>query len=152
MFLRGFDGQRKFKIFIAKIRKTHRQSFVLVTKACKSQADKEIILGELNPWRYNLVQYSRCTMKNKHLATPADSPQQASIFDRRTFLKAGGAALAGSALSLPASSYARVLGANDRIRLGQLGCGDRSGGHVHMVHVASRRVPVETVAVCDLWS
>ena len=91
-------------------------------------------------------------MKNKHLATPADSPQQASIFDRRTFLKAGGAALAGSALSLPASSYARVLGANDRIRLGQLGCGDRSGGHVHMVHVASRRVPVETVAVCDLWS
>src|SRR2546421_3600725 len=71
--------------------------------------------------------------------------------DRRTFVKHAGV-LAGSAASMSAQSYNRVLGANDRIRLGQLGCGDRSGGHVHMVHVASRRVPVETVAVCDLWS
>src|SRR5690349_22116804 len=75
-----------------------------------------------------------------------------SNLDRRTFLKAGGAALAASALGMTASSYARVLGANDRIRLGQLGCGDRSGGHVHMLQLASAKIPVETVAVCDLWS
>ena len=73
-------------------------------------------------------------------------------FDRRTFLKAGGVALAASALSMPASSYTRIVGANDRIRLGQLGCGDRSGGHVHMLQLAAAKVPVETVAVCDLWS
>jgi len=70
--------------------------------------------------------------------------------NRRTFLKAGSMALATSALGMPASSYARILGANDRIRLGQLGCGDRSGGHVHMVQAAAAKIPVETVAVCDL--
>src|SRR5271163_978414 len=70
--------------------------------------------------------------------------------DRRTFLKATGGML--MATSMEARSYARILGANDRIRLGQLGCGDRSEGHVHMVQLASKQMPVETVAVCDLWS
>jgi predicted dehydrogenase len=70
--------------------------------------------------------------------------------DRRTFVKqAAGAALVAS---MDARSYARVLGANDRIRIGQLGCGGRSHGHVHMVQLASKQTPVETVAVCDIWS
>src|ERR1700722_205579 len=70
--------------------------------------------------------------------------------DRRTFVKQAAGALLVTGMD--ARSYARVLGANDRIRLGQLGCGDRSGGHVHMVQLASKQMPVETVAVCDLWS
>jgi predicted dehydrogenase len=65
--------------------------------------------------------------------------------NRRTFI-------AGSAAAMTAQSYNRILGANDRIRLGQLGCGDRSHGHVHMVQLAAHQTPVETVAVCDLWS
>ena len=70
--------------------------------------------------------------------------------DRRTFVKqAGGALLAAG---MDARSYARVLGANDRIRIGQLGCGDRSQGHVHMTQLAAKQMPVETVAVCDLWT
>jgi predicted dehydrogenase len=70
--------------------------------------------------------------------------------DRRTFVKqAGGAMLVAG---MDAHSYARVVGANDRIRLAQLGCGGRSEGHVHMVQLAARKMPVETVAVCDLWS
>ena len=70
--------------------------------------------------------------------------------DRRTFIKqATGAALIAG---MDARSYGRVLGANDRIRLAQLGCGGRSEGHVHMVQVASKQIPVETVAVCDIWS
>src|ERR1700691_3486587 len=70
--------------------------------------------------------------------------------DRRTFVKqAGGAMLAAG---MDARSYARVVGANDRIRLAQLGCGGRSRGHVHMVQLASKEIPVETVAVCDIWS
>src|ERR1035438_7800302 len=74
----------------------------------------------------------------------------ASGIDRRTFMKqATGTMLAAG---MDARSYARVLGANDRIRLGQLGCGGRSHGHVHMVQLASRQIPVETVAVCDIWS
>ena len=66
---------------------------------------------------------------------------------RRQFLK-----LAGTAAALTARSYARVLGANDRIRLAQLGCGGRGGGHIHMVHMASQLTPVEVVGVCDIWS
>jgi hypothetical protein len=70
--------------------------------------------------------------------------------NRLNFLKqAGGAMLIGG---MDARSYARVLGANDRIRLGQLGCGSRSSGHVHTVQMASKQMPVETVAVCDIWS
>ena len=56
------------------------------------------------------------------------------------------------AASMDARSYARILGANDRIRLGQLGCGLRSQGHVHMAQRAAKTMPVETVAVCDIWS
>ena len=70
--------------------------------------------------------------------------------DRRTFVKQAAGALL--ATGMDARSYARVLGANDRIRIGQLGCGDRSQGHVHMVHLAAKQMPVETVAVCDLWT
>jgi hypothetical protein len=57
--------------------------------------------------------------------------------DRRTFVKqAGGAMLAAG---MGARSYARILGANERIRLGQLGCGSRSHGHVHMASLASKK-------------
>jgi predicted dehydrogenase len=70
--------------------------------------------------------------------------------DRRTFVKQAG--IAALAVGMDARSYARILGANDRIRLGQLGCGSRSEGHVHMVQLASKQMPVETVAVCDIWS
>lgn len=70
--------------------------------------------------------------------------------NRRTFVKQAGSTMLVAGMD--ARSYARILGANDRIRLGQLGCGDRSGGHVHMTYLASKQTPVETVAVCDLWS
>jgi predicted dehydrogenase len=76
--------------------------------------------------------------------------QETDGTDRRTFLKGAGGALI--AASMDASSYARILGANNRIRLGQLGCGDRSAGHVHMAQLASKQIPVEMVAVCDLWN
>lgn len=73
--------------------------------------------------------------------------------DRRQFLKGtGNAVLAGSAISMSARSYARVVGSNDRIRIAQLGCGGRSEGHVHMVHMAAQHTPVEVVAVCDIWT
>ena len=69
--------------------------------------------------------------------------------DRRTFLKQATGTMIGAGLT--ARSYGRVLGANDRIAIAQLGCGSRSQGHVHMVQMASKQTPVETIAVCDLW-
>src|SRR6202046_2792877 len=76
--------------------------------------------------------------------------QENLAIDRRTFVKQAAGALL--ATGMDARSYARVLGANYRIGLGQLGCGDRSQGHVHMTQLAAKQMPVETVAVCDLWT
>lgn len=70
--------------------------------------------------------------------------------DRRTFVKQAG--ITALVAGMDARSYARILGANDRVRLGQLGCGTRSEGHVHMAQLASKEFPVEVVAVCDIWS
>src|SRR5947209_18952418 len=73
--------------------------------------------------------------------------------NRRIFMKQAGASLlTASVIKSSASSYMRIPGANDRIVLGQLGCGQRSSGHVHMTQLASRQTPVEVGAVCDLWS
>jgi predicted dehydrogenase len=73
--------------------------------------------------------------------------------DRREFLKqAAGTVIAAGIAGIPARSYARIIGANDRITIGQLGCGGRSSGHVHMVQEAAKQTPVETIATCDLWS
>jgi len=84
--------------------------------------------------------------ENAVSAVPSDG------VDRRQFLRqAGGAVLAGSATAFTARSYAQVPGANDRIRLAQLGCGGRSRGHVHMAQMASRQTPLTMVAVCDIW-
>jgi predicted dehydrogenase len=70
--------------------------------------------------------------------------------DRRQFMKQASGALLVAGMT--ACSYAKILGANDRIRIGQLGCGSRSSGHVHMIQLASKQTPVETVAVCDIWT
>lgn len=72
--------------------------------------------------------------------------------NRRTLIKRAAGLLTASALAGNAKSYARILGSNDRILLAQLGCGNRSAGHVHMAQLASKRTSLAVVAVCDLWS
>ena len=70
---------------------------------------------------------------------------------RRQFLKSvtGGAA----ALAVSAASYGRVLGANDRLSIGIIGCGDR-GRNAHMtgVNAHAKEQNIEITAVCDVWS
>ena len=44
--------------------------------------------------------------------------------NRREFLKAGATALAATALASNASSYAAILGANDRVKVGIVGGSD----------------------------
>ena len=58
--------------------------------------------------------------------------------NRRRFI---GAALA------TAASYSRVLGANERLRLGLIGCGDR--GRYDMRNFI--KAGVDVVALCDVW-
>jgi predicted dehydrogenase len=52
------------------------------------------------------------------------------------------------AASVTAASAARVLGANDRVRLGIIGTGDRGS---YLMREAIRASNIEWVAVCDAW-
>ena len=73
--------------------------------------------------------------------------------NRREFLKRSGAALAATAVASSARSYAKILGANDRVRVGVVGCGDRMKGALipaFQEHAAGMNF--ELVAVSDLWS
>jgi len=73
--------------------------------------------------------------------------------NRRQFLKTGGAALAASAVSWSASSYAAILGANDRVRVGVIGCGDRmKGALIPAFQENAKEMNFELVAVSDLWN
>ena len=72
------------------------------------------------------------------------SPSNAS---RRDFLKITGAGVAGTALSVSASSYARVVGSNDRVRVAI--CGVRGRGKDH-IHGFSRVPGAEIAALCDV--
>ena len=48
---------------------------------------------------------------------------------RRRFIRQTASAAAGAAvLASTARSYGRILGANDRIQIGQIGCSDRAIG------------------------
>jgi predicted dehydrogenase len=68
---------------------------------------------------------------------------------RRQFLAA---ASATAALSLTARSYARIVGANERISLGLIGCGGRGyAAHMPGVHAHDQPQNVEFTAVSDPW-
>ena len=77
---------------------------------------------------------------------------------RRDFVKTAGAALAVAAtssysLSASAASYAKIPGANDRIRTGIIGGGDRMlGGDVPAFVANQQDMNFELVAVSDIWS
>ncbi|HXW06485.1 MAG TPA: Gfo/Idh/MocA family oxidoreductase [Vicinamibacterales bacterium] len=64
--------------------------------------------------------------------------------DRRDFIRTAGAATAATALS-----YTRILGANDRVRLGLIGCGSRGVGDMNNF---LKLEGVEAVALCDVYS
>ncbi|MBI3410235.1 MAG: Gfo/Idh/MocA family oxidoreductase [Planctomycetes bacterium] len=77
--------------------------------------------------------------------------------NRRDFLKAAGAATAGvasAAMTMNASSYAQVGGANERIGVAFLGVGGRCQQHIDVVLAMQQanRNSVAPVAVCDVWN
>src|SRR2546422_11773944 len=71
--------------------------------------------------------------------------------DRRSFLNQAATLVAGAgAISSAASSYNRILGANDRISLGHIGVG-RRGRELAWIVARLKEKNVEMTAVCDLW-
>ena len=73
---------------------------------------------------------------------------------RREFLKDTAAGVAGIAVtSLPAASYARILGANDRVRVGIVGFSDRfRQALLPAFGKVAKEFDFEIVAVSDIWS
>jgi predicted dehydrogenase len=73
--------------------------------------------------------------------------------NRRDFLKLGGAALAATAVPWSASSYAAIAGANDRVRVGLIGPGDRAKGALVPAFLDhAKELNFEFVAVSDIWN
>ena len=64
--------------------------------------------------------------------------------DRRDFIRTAGAATAATALS-----YSRILGANDRVQIGLIGCGSRGIGNTN--NFLKLNV-VDVGALCDVYS
>ena len=72
--------------------------------------------------------------------------------NRRDFLKTGSAALAVTTVSWNAKSYAAIVGANDRVRVGIIGCGDRmKGGDLSAFQLHAKDMNFQIVAVSDIW-
>jgi predicted dehydrogenase len=70
---------------------------------------------------------------------------------RRDFLKLSTAALASTAWT--ATSYASIIGANDRVKVGVIGCGDRmQQSLIPAFHENQKDMNFEFVAVSDLWN
>ena len=70
--------------------------------------------------------------------------------NRRDFLKTGAASAAG--LSLAASSYAKIKGSNERLRVAYLG----NGGRCQWTHLTigldlAKEGRINIVGVCDVW-
>ena len=72
---------------------------------------------------------------------------------RREFVKLGGAALAAVSTGMSAKSYAAVVGANDRVRVGIVGCGDRmKQALIPAFQQHAKTMNFEFVAVSDIWN
>lgn len=70
--------------------------------------------------------------------------------NRRSFI--AGTAAAGAAMSLPAASYAKIANANGKTNIAFLGVGGRCQQHIDVIlEMKGKKVPVEPVAVCDVW-
>ena len=73
--------------------------------------------------------------------------------NRRDFLKIGSAALASTVVPWTASSYAAIVGANDRVRVALIGAGDRAkSALVPAFQEYTKELNFEFVAVSDIWN
>jgi predicted dehydrogenase len=79
--------------------------------------------------------------------------EDAMASTRREFMKVAGAGIAGAALAPTASSYANIVGANDRVRIGVVGFSDRFRQALLPSFLQHKdKLNFEIVAVSDIWS
>jgi predicted dehydrogenase len=95
----------------------------------------------------------------QHLRAFQFDPKEASMdkaavdMNRRAFLSQTATLIGGSAaFGSTALSYARIIGANDRISLGHIGIGSRGSELTEIAGRLKNSHNVDMTAVCDLWS
>src|SRR5215467_11740436 len=72
---------------------------------------------------------------------------------RREFIKSAAAGTAALAIGSTAFSYGRIRGANDRVRVGFVGPGDRARDALIPAFLQlAGQLNFEPVAVCDIWN
>ena len=75
---------------------------------------------------------------------------------RRNFIKKTAQAAAGTyiaSLGISAKSYARIIGANDRVRVGVVGFSDRHrSSHIPPFMKFYKEMNFDIVSVSDLWN
>ena len=87
--------------------------------------------------------------------TEKQSSNKDGILSRRQFIRRAGAAAA--AVTVAGTSrqpvMAKALGANERLGVGFIGCGGRSGAHFKTVHwlKTQAKLAVDIVAACDVY-
>lgn len=76
-----------------------------------------------------------------------------SEINRRGFLGTAAVGATAAAMSLPAKSYANVVGANEKIGIAFLGTGGRMmESHIKIINImVGEGKPVRAVGVCDVW-
>lgn len=67
---------------------------------------------------------------------------------RRSFIQTTGAA---AAVTWTANSYAAVVGANEKIRVGFIGAGSMANAHMNTINALREKNNVEPVVVADCW-
>ncbi len=70
--------------------------------------------------------------------------------NRREFMGKSAAGVAGFAAARLASPR-RILGANDRIQIGLIGCGDRGTNRIRRAHDFAEEFTLDFTAICDVW-
>ena len=84
------------------------------------------------------------------------SPAASTVIPRRSFLKTSAGIAAATAIGarpLTAAERTRSIGANSRIRIAQIGCGNRGRtAHMEGIHKHVDATNFEIVAVADTWS
>jgi predicted dehydrogenase len=75
---------------------------------------------------------------------------ETSQVSRRSFLQTTGVG-AASTVGVTAASYAKVIGSNDRIRVGFIGVGGMGSSHLRAHNALKEKNNLEPVAVADCW-
>jgi predicted dehydrogenase len=80
--------------------------------------------------------------------------KQRKNMPRREFLRSAAAGVGGVAFgAMPAASYARILGANDRVRVGVVGFSDRfKSSLLPAIGAVGKELNFEITALSDIWN